>query len=102
MQDEKRDDMDIVHVNLDGISSVEDFYQRLAGCVLLPSYTACNLDALRDVLLTDVSESLCFEWPQVDEDIAQGSAELCSLKRMLDALPVERADIFLSYRDCLD
>ena len=59
-----------VVIDLDGIQSVKDFYQRLVAKVDLPRHTAINLDALHDVLLGDVAESIMFRWETVVEDVA--------------------------------
>ena len=90
----------MVRIDLSGIRSVEDFYQRLAAAVTLPSYAAANLDALHDVLLGDISESLQFVWPTVLEDLEQGSSRLKGLKKMLESLPQARDDVLISYKGC--
>ena len=90
----------VVAIDLDGIQSVKDFYQRLAAKVDLPSYTAINLDALHDVLLGDVVESIMFRWKTVVEDVASDPQALQGLKRVLDDLPQARADISISYKSC--
>ncbi|NLA52185.1 MAG: hypothetical protein GX860_08710 [Alcaligenaceae bacterium] len=93
---------DVITIDLDGIKSVEDFYQRLVERVELPDHTAINLDALHDVLLGDVAESLDFRWERVVEDVACAPDALKGLKCMLDALPQAREDIVISYKGCLD
>lgn len=91
---------DVIAIDLDGIKSVEEFYQRLAERVELPDHTATNLDALRDVLTGDVAESLVFKWECVAEDVACAPEALKGLKSMLDDLPQARADISISYKGC--
>ena len=90
----------IITIDLDGIKSVEEFYLRLAERVELPAHTAINLDALRDVLLGDIAESLAFRWESVTQDVASHPEALKCLKRMLDELPHARADISISYKGC--
>lgn len=90
-----------VVINLDGIRSVSDFYQRLEAAVALPDYCAANLDALHDVLTTDISESVQFIWTTAQEDIARGSEGLAGLKSMLENLPQTRADMSISYKGYL-
>lgn len=90
----------VVTIDLAGVKSVKDFYQRLVAQVDLPEYCAINLDALHDVLLGDVSESLVFSWATVAEDVAHDPEALEGLKRMLEDLPQARAEISISYRGC--
>ncbi|MDO5667469.1 MAG: barstar family protein [Alcaligenaceae bacterium] len=89
-----------VEINLNGIKSLEDFYRRLESSIDLPDYCAVNLDALHDVLTTDVSESVQFVWSTVEEDLAQNPEGLTGLKSMLDNLPQARTDMSINYRDC--
>ena len=89
-----------VEINLDGIKSVEDFYQRLVAAVKLPEYCAVNLDAMHDVLTADISESVQFVWANVADDVAQNPEQLTGLKSMLDRLPQARADVSISYKGC--
>ncbi len=91
---------DVLTIDLDGIKSVEEFYQRLVERIELPDHTAQNLDALRDVLLGDVVESVAFRWECVAEDMACAPDALKGLKCMLDGLPQARADIVISYKGC--
>lgn len=88
-----------VQIKLDGIKTVEDFYQRLVAAVTLPEHSAVNLDALYDVLTGDVTESVEFLWANASKDVAQNPEELKGLKSMLDALPQARADISINYMD---
>lgn len=90
----------VVAIDLDGIQSVEDFYQRLAAKVDLPTHTAINLDALHDVLLGDVAEPLTFRWKAVTEDVLRDPDALGGLKTMLEDLPQARTDISISYKGC--
>ena len=90
----------MIRIDLNGIRSVEDFYQRLAATVTLPSYAAANLDALHDGLLGDISESLQFVWSTVLEDLEKGSSRLEGLREMLESLPQARDDILISYKGC--
>ena len=89
---------DRVTIDLDGIQSLDDFYQRLVAKVKLPTHTAINLDALHDVLLGDVAESLEFQWGSVSEDMTRTSGALEGLKRMLDDLTKARTDTTINYK----
>lgn len=86
-----------IKINLNGITSIEDFHQRLVAEVALPEHCAVNLDALYDVLTGDVAESIEFIWTCVAEDMVQQPETLTGLKAMLESVAAARADISIKY-----
>lgn len=87
----------LVKINLNGISSIENFHQRLATEVSLPEHCAVNLDALYDVLMGDVAEPVEFIWTCAAEDMARYPEALTGLKAMLESVAAARADISIKY-----
>lgn len=87
----------LVKINLNGISSIENFHQRLATEVSLPEHCAVNLDALYDVLMGDVAEPVEFIWTCAAEDMARYPEALTGLKAMLESVAAACADISIKY-----
>lgn len=83
--------------HLDGktIGSLDDLYDQLSARLPLPDHFGRNLDALRDVLSTDVEGPFEIAWMNADASKRRMGKAYDRVLRLLRALEKERDDFRL-------
>lgn len=79
---------------LDGrkIGSLENLYNQLSSQLPLPDYFGCNLDALWDVLSTDVEGPFEIVWENSEESKKTMGKDFVRAVKLLKDLEQERND----------
>jgi ribonuclease inhibitor len=82
---------------LDGrsIHSLDDLYDRLAARLTLPEHFGRNLDALRDVLSTDIEGPFEIIWKQAADSKTSMGKDFDRAVKLLRELEKERDDFKL-------
>lgn len=79
------------------IQSLEDLYDELSRCLRFPEYFGRNLDALYDVLSTDVEGPFEIVWEQADASKRGMGGDFEKVVALLRDLEAERSDFKISY-----
>ena len=77
------------------IRSLDDLYDQLSTRLALPEHFGRNLDALWDVLSTDVKGPFEIEWKCADDSKKSMGKDFDRAMRLLRKLEKERADFKL-------
>jgi len=72
---------------------------KLAHDLVFPAYFGCNLDALFDVLTTDIAGPLRIEWRVTEHAAAALGQDLERLRRVLTDAASERDDLELDLEE---
>jgi len=78
--------------------SLDDLYDQLSTRLSLPEHFGRNLDALWDVLSTDVEGSFEIEWEYADDSKKSMGNDFDRAAKLLRELEKERADFKLKIR----
>jgi ribonuclease inhibitor len=78
------------------IRSLDDLYEQLAGALSFPPHFGRNLDALWDVLSTDVQGPFEIVWKHADESKKLMGRDFDRVVKLLKALEEERDDFQLT------
>jgi ribonuclease inhibitor len=81
-----------VLISGDQVATVEQFYNELEQQLYLPAHFGRNLDALWDVLTTDVPGPVEFVWEQSDKSRALLGEKGIALMELLLEVAEERSD----------
>jgi len=86
--------MPIKRITLNGriIHSLDDFYDQLAPQLHLPDYFGRNLDALWDVLSTDVEGAFEITWKHADDSRKFMGMDFSRALKVLQQLEKARKD----------
>ena len=89
--------MPIKRYTLNGttIRSLDDLYDQISTIINLPAYFGRNLDALRDVLSTDVDGPFEIIWKHVDDSRKLMGKDFDRVVKLLRELEKERDDFKL-------
>jgi ribonuclease inhibitor len=89
--------MPVKQYTLDGnkIQSLADFYDRISSLMKLPAHFGRNLDALWDVLATDVEGLFEIEWTHADNSRKLMGKDFDRVVKLLRELEEERDDFQL-------
>ena len=79
-------------LNGQGIRSLDDFYDELSRQLSLPAYFGRNLDALWDVLSTDVEGPIEIFWRNADASKQAMGEDFEKVLKVLKELEGERED----------
>jgi ribonuclease inhibitor len=77
------------------IRSLDDFYDRFSSLINLPEHFGCNLDALRDVLSTDVEGPFEIIWKHAEDSRKLMGKDFDRIVKLLRELEKERDDFKL-------
>jgi ribonuclease inhibitor len=77
------------------IRSLDDLYNQLSAGLALPQHFGRNLDALWDVLSTDIEGPFEIEWKCTDDSKKSMGKDLDRAVKLLQKLEKERADFKL-------
>ncbi len=90
--------MPVKTCTLDGktIRSLDDLYDRLAAALPLPAHFGRNLDALWDVLSTDVEGPFEVRWKHADHSRKAMGRDFDRVMKLLRELEGERTDFKLT------
>ena len=80
------------------IRTLDDLYDQLSIRLALPEHFGRNLDALWDVLSTDVEGSFEIEWECADDSKKSMGKDFDRAVRLLQKLEKERADFKLKIK----
>jgi len=82
---------------LDGnkIESLADFYDQISGLMKLPAHFGRNLDALSDVLATDVAGPFEIDWTCADNSRKLMGKDFDRVVKLLRKLEKDRDDFQL-------
>lgn len=89
--------MPMKQCTLDGrkIGSLNDLYNQLSSQLPLPDYFGCNLDALWDVLSTDIDGPFEIVWKNSEESKKMMGKDYGRAVKLLTDLEQERDDFKL-------
>lgn len=89
--------MPIKRYTLNGrvIRSLDDFYDQISGRLALPEHFGRNLDALWDVLSTDVEGPFEIVWKNADDSKKSMDKAFDRVVKLLQELEEERDDFKL-------
>jgi ribonuclease inhibitor len=89
--------MPIKHCSLNGnaIRSLNDFYDRISALKDIPEHFGRNLDALWDVLFTDVEGPLEIIWNNADASKKSMGKDFDRIVKLLRDMEKERTDFKL-------
>lgn len=89
--------MPIKRCQLDGrdIQSLSDLYDRLAGGLAFPAHFGRNLDALWDVLSTDIEGPFEIIWKHADESKKMMGRDYSRVVKLFERLKRDRDDFRL-------
>ena len=89
--------MPIKRCTLNGraVLSLDDLYDRLSSRLDLPAHFGRNLDALWDVLSTDVEGPFTIVWKHSDDSKKSMGRDFDRVIKLLEALEEERDDFKL-------
>jgi len=92
--------MSIRRCRLDGreIQSLSDLYDRLADGLALPPHFGRNLDALWDVLSTDIEGPFEIIWKHADESKKLMGRDYSRVVKLFEKLKEERDDFRLQIK----
>jgi ribonuclease inhibitor len=77
------------------IRSLDDLYDQLSSRLSMPEYFGRNLDALRDVLSTDVEGPFEIVWRHADDSKKSMGKDFDRAVKLLQKLEEEREDFKL-------
>ena len=86
-------------LNGENIHSLADLYDRLASGLSLPEYFGRNLDALWDVLSTDVAGPFAIRWQHAAASRKSMGRDFRRAVKLLQDLERERDDFTLMIED---
>ncbi len=89
--------MPVKRYTLDGnkIGSLADFYDRISSLMKLPAHFGRNLDALWDVLATDIEGPFEINWTHADNSRKLMGKDFDRVVKLLRELEEERDDFEL-------
>ncbi|MBB5019769.1 ribonuclease inhibitor [Chitinivorax tropicus] len=85
--------MPLIHCKLNEIQSMQQFYEALYAQLGLPKLTGRNLDALWDILSTDIEGPIEIHWPTAYQDRHALGEQAAALFELLDDVADERDDM---------
>jgi ribonuclease inhibitor len=80
------------------IRSLEEFYDQISGKLLFPDYFGRNLDALWDVLTTDVQGPLELAWEDAEASKKFMGKDFEKIAALLKEVEKEREDFKVTFK----